>query len=130
MNRAEPNQQLIRDGEEAEEQEDDRGVMQHEDMNAMNFEGRGGALVQEAKALLQQDEDEAPKEVTNKGPTIKMNKIRKKNANRPGAAAKAAEEKTAAKTAGASDPYKSVDKPAGGQGGFTEQDIEFMKKAI
>lgn len=53
MNKPDKNQQLIRDGEEAEEQEDDRGVMQHEDMNAMNFEGRGGALVQEAKALLQ-----------------------------------------------------------------------------
>lgn len=59
-----------------------------------------------------------------------MNKIRKKNVNRPGAPAKANEEKAAAKTTGPSDPYKSVEKPAGGQGGFTEQDIEFMKKAI
>ena len=60
-----------------------------------------------------------------------MNRIRKKNANRPGGAAKGAEEKSATKTASHSDPYKSVEKgPSGGTGGFTEQDIEFMKKAI
>ena len=58
-------------------------------MEPSGFEGRGGALVQEAKALLQQDEEqEAPPEVENTGPKIKMNRIRKKNANRPGAAAK------------------------------------------
>lgn len=49
------------------------------------FAPSGGALVREAKALLEQDEDGPPKEVENAGPKIKMNRIRKKNPNRPGA---------------------------------------------
>ena len=46
-------QQLIREGEDQED--DDRAGMDHQDQMAPdNFEGdvRGGALVQEAKALL------------------------------------------------------------------------------
>lgn len=57
---------------------------QEERVDPENFEGRGGALVQEAKALLQQDEEDAPKEATNAGPKIKMNRIRR---NKRGAAA-------------------------------------------
>jgi len=57
-----------------------------------------------------------------------MNRIRKKNANRPGAAA-ATEDKAAPKRTG-EDPLKVPDKAGGPTGGFTEQDIEFMKKAI
>lgn len=105
--------------------------MHHEEqMDPSGFEGRGGALVQEAKALMQQDEEDAPpKEVENAGPKIKMTRIRKKNANRPGAAAKGGEEKT--KKPGEPEPFKAMagEKPTG-SGGFTEQDIEFMKKAI
>ena len=122
-------QQLIREGEEQED--DDRGAMHmdQEQPEPSGFEGRGGALVQEAKALLQQDEEEAPREVENAGPKIKMNRIRKKNANRPGATAKG-DDKSAAKKAGDMDSFKPADKPVGGPGGFSEQDIEFMKKAI
>lgn len=102
--------------------------MHHEEqMEPSGFEGRGGALVQEAKALMEQDEEEAaPKEAENAGPKIKMTRIRKKNANRPGAAARG-EDKT--KKAGEPDMFKPAEKPTG-SGGFTEQDIEFMKKAI
>lgn len=57
-----------------------------------------------------------------------MNRIRKKNANRPGAAA-AKEDTSAAKGPG-TEALKAPDKTAGPTGGFTEQDIEFMKKAI
>ena len=58
-----------------------------------------------------------------------MNKIRRNK--RGAAAAKGAdEEKTADKKTSGADPYKHVEKPSGGSGGFTEQDIEFMKKAI
>lgn len=69
-------------------------MMQHheEQMDPNALEGRGGALVQEARALMQEDEEEAPKETENAGPKIKMTRIRKKNANRPGAAAKGGEE--------------------------------------
>jgi len=43
---------LIREDEEPEE--DDRQMMhQEEQMDPSGFEGRGGALVQEAKALMQ-----------------------------------------------------------------------------
>ena len=106
--------------------------MDHEE-DIGNFEGaRGGALVQEARALLQQDEEEAPQEENKEGPKIKMNRIRKKNANRPGGgAAKDGEEKTgAAKAPNKADAYKYADKPPGASGAFTEQDVEFMKKAI
>ena len=57
-----------------------------------------------------------------------MNKIRRNK--RGAAAAKGADEKDTKKTSGAADPYKSVEKPAGATGSFSEQDIEFMKKAI
>lgn len=100
---------------------------QEENINPENFESRGGALVQEAKALLQQDEEETPTEAQETGPKIKMNRIRRNK--RQAAGAKAGEEKSATKSLAAADPYKSVEKPSG-TGGFTEQDIEFMKKAI
>jgi len=48
-------------------------------MEPAGYEGRGGALVEEAKRMMQEDEgDEAPKEVDNNGPKIKMNRIGKK----------------------------------------------------
>ena len=50
-----------------------------------------------------------------------MNRIRKKNANRPGAAA-AKEDTSAAKGPG-TEALKAPDKTAGPTGGFTEQDI-------
>jgi len=51
-----------------------------------------------------------------------MNRIRKKNANRPGGgAAKDGEEKTgAAKAPNKADSYKYADKPPGASGAFTE----------
>lgn len=58
-----------------------------------------------------------------------MNRIRR---NKRGAAGGKGEEEAKPgekKTSGA-DPYKQLEKPSGGSGGFTEQDIEFMKKAI
>lgn len=57
-----------------------------------------------------------------------MNKIRRNK--RGAAAAKGADEKDSKKTSGATADYKSMEKPAGVTGSFTEQDIEFMKKAI
>lgn len=76
---------------------------------------------------MQEDEEEPPKEVENSGPKIKMTRIRKKkNQNAPGPKGGEEEKK---KTGGAPDAFKVTDKPTG-SGGFTEQDIEFMKKAI
>lgn len=43
------------------------------------FEGRGGALVEEARKLMQDDEqDSAPKEKEESGPKIKMGRLGKK----------------------------------------------------
>jgi hypothetical protein len=90
--------------------------------------GGGGALVADIKKQMQQDEDETQKEAENAGPKIKMNKIggRKK--------AGAASTKAAAAPGAKSDPVaqnwsKNADKNLSA-GGFSEQDIEFMKKAI
>mmetsp|Transcript_31112 Transcript_31112/g.47531 ORF Transcript_31112/g.47531 Transcript_31112/m.47531 type:complete len:242 (+) Transcript_31112:309-1034(+) len=55
-----------------EEQQDDGGM--HGGMD--NFEGRGGALVEEAKALMQEaDEPDTNPEAENAGPKIKMGKL-------------------------------------------------------
>merc|ERR1712195_104542 len=76
---------------------------------------------EEAKRMMQEDEgDEAPKEVDNNGPKIKMNRIGKK---KKGAAATS----TATKKATGRDEPESF---APSAGGFKEEDIEFMKKAI
>ena len=47
-----------------------------DDMEPTGFEGRGGALVEEAKKLMQNDEDDsAPRAQEETGPKIKMSKI-------------------------------------------------------
>jgi hypothetical protein len=72
--------------------------------------------------MMQEDEgDEAPKEAENSGPKIKMNRIGKK---KKGAAAGST---AAKKTTGRDDAPDSFAAPSGG---FKEEDIEFMKKAI
>ena len=48
-----------------------------DEMQPSGFEGRGGALVEEARKMMAAD-DEGPKEVENNGPKIKMNRIGKK----------------------------------------------------
>lgn len=91
-------------------------------MEPSGYEGRGGALVEEAKRMMQEGEDDdGPKEVENNGPKIKMNRIGKK---KKGAAASST---AAKKTAGRAEEPASFAPPVGG---FKEEDIEFMKKAI
>jgi len=91
-------------------------------MESSGYEGRGGALVEEAKRMMQEDEgEEATKEADNNGPKIKMNRIGKK---KKGAAASST---AAKKTTGRTDEPDSFAPPTGG---FKEEDIEFMKKAI
>ena len=91
--------------------------------------GRGGALVEEAKRLMQNDEEDQEKAQENAGPKIKMNKIGRKGKKGD----------PPAKSAGKSGDdhshqhptvktLKAVDKTD--NAGFSEQDIEFMKKAI
>jgi len=103
-----------------------------DDMEPTGFEGRGGALVEEAKRLMQDDDqDSAPKEQEASGPKIKMNKIGRRG-KKGSAAAPGAEGKKEGSTAGVQNEaaWKSIGEKASSGGGFTEQDIEFMKKAI
>jgi hypothetical protein len=48
-----------------------------DEMEPTGFEGRGGALVEEAKKLMNEDDNDesAPREKEETGPKIKMNKI-------------------------------------------------------
>ena len=120
-------QERMRQAQAAEEEDD--GNANHMDMEPSGFEGGpGGALVEEARKLMAQDEEDAPKEVENAGPKIKMNRICRKA--KKGADASGPEKTGASNTKGDAPSYK----PQGGEkqisGGFSEQDIEFMKKAI
>lgn len=66
------------------------------DVEPSGFEGRGGALVEEARRMMA-DDDEGPKEVENNGPKIKMNRIGKK---KKGAAAASSNKDSSAPKAG------------------------------
>lgn len=84
-------------------------------MDPAGFEGRGGALVEEAKRLMQNDEeDEAPKAGA-EGPKIKMNKIGR--LGKKGAPAKA----SATGNTTANNAWKeTADKIISNPGQFTE----------
>lgn len=129
MQQQQQQRQVIRDDEE--EEEDDRGVanQREEENEQIGYDGRGGALVQEAKRLMQNDEEDTQKEVDNGGKKIKMSKIGRKP--RKGAAAQGTGGETKAHGAldEAINAHKHSDKMTSG-GGFSEKDIEFMKKAI
>ena len=66
---------IIRDDDDGGE--DDGGNQGMDEIpEPTGFEGRGGALVEEAKKLMNDDEaDSAPREKEEAGPKIKMNKI-------------------------------------------------------
>lgn len=74
-------------------------AIHQEEIEPSGFEGRGGALVEEAKRLMQDDEDTVPRtEEENGGKKIKMNRIGRK----PKKGASTADNKGASqKTAGA-----------------------------
>ena len=131
------NQQLIRDGDV----EDDQPAAQDEDegaeaqaMERRPFQDDGKSkLVQEAKAMMRdgEDEDRGPAPDENAGPKIKMGRIGKKRrtnaqGGKPAAAEGAGQDGGFAKARQAMpDEMESR-----GNEGFTEQDIEFMRQAI
>jgi len=81
---------------------------------------------------MQNDEEDTQKEVDNGGKKIKMSKIgRKSRKPTKGAAAQGTGGETKAHGAldEAINAHKHSDKMTSG-GGFSEKDIEFMKKAI
>jgi TRAF3-interacting protein 1 len=111
-----------------EDDNDDRGM--HQQNRGFGDDGRSGAMVEEAKRLMEDDDDEvqpaAQEQVEeDSGPKIKMGKIGKKGKKPAAAAANSSEGYTKKLTAA------NLDRPsAGSGGGFNENDIEFMKKAI
>lgn len=81
-------------------------------MEPSGFEGPGGALVEEAKKLMQEEDEPAP--VENAGPKIRMGKLgRKGKKGAPGAGGAAAEKGGPGKLGGLDD-YKSGSKTQGG----------------
>ena len=98
------------------------------DQEPSGYEGRGGALVEQAKAMMKEDDEAAaPREEENKGPKIKMSKIGRKK--KGGATAEVAKDGATKKAKSGMEPF-APEKGGSTSGGFSEQDIEFMKKAI
>lgn len=71
---------------------------QNEDLDPTGYEGRGGALVEEARRLMQEDDGDEPRENDNAGPKIKMNRIGKRAKKGPAAATKETEKSAVQKT--------------------------------
>ena len=78
-------------------------------MEPSGFEGRGGALVEEAKKLMQEDDEPAP--VENAGPKIRMGKLGRKG--KKGAEA-AKDKQGGASKIGGLDDFKMGSKAQGG----------------
>jgi len=98
-----------------EEEEEERNIP---DLEPTGFEGRGGALVEEAKRLMQNDDDEAAPTGDNGGPKIKMSKIGRKP--KKGEPTTAATTKSKDKAGPAADTSKPSEKSLSGTSGFTE----------
>ena len=93
-----------------------------------NDDGNHGMMVQEAKKLMADDDDDQPVAQTeDTGPKIKMGRIGKKKKRGTTDAGKTKGEAYTKKIGGTTDPGLDS-RPAGG--GFNENDIEFLKKAI
>jgi len=131
----------MRDNQEAQQQDDDDdeagAQFAPENRAAFKEDGPSGAMVEEARRLMADADDEVVPandagegEGEGTGPKIKMGRIGKKKAKGAVAAGAAA--------AGASEGYSkklmpssgAVNPSSGGGGNFSEADMEFMKKAI
>jgi len=85
-------------------------------MDPAGFEGRGGALVEEARRLMQNDEDEDAPKAENSGPKIKMNKIGRPKKG----AAPAKTQAVAAGVKASAETWKQAEKIVSAPGQFTE----------
>lgn len=110
--------QLISENEDRED--DDRDLMQNqnEDLDPTGYEGRGGALVEEARRLMQEDDGDEPRENDNVGPKIKMNRIGKKGKKGPAASAKETDKSAVQKNVAGAKSYVAEKSTA--LGGFSE----------
>jgi hypothetical protein len=90
----------------------------------MEADGNAGYLQKKAAAMMQEDDDAAdaqpPAETEDTGPKIKMGRVGKGKKKKP----------TANTDVGHVGLSKANTAGFSGGAGFTEQDVEFMKKAI
>lgn len=98
----------------------------------MQYDGneKHGAFVEEAKKLMQQDDDDdkPAQDAPAAGGGVKIvRKLGPQKKAAPGGTDKK-QEQFSKQIGGVSAPKSSA--PSGGSGGFSEADIEFMKKAI
>ena len=80
--------QIIRDDDD-QAQEEEEDPRQHQMMEMHEDEGRGGALVEEAKRIMQEDAEGDQKDeaaADNAGPKIKMGRLGRKKTTKEGAA--------------------------------------------
>lgn len=132
MQEQERNQQLMRDGEDEDDQPGNQMMEQDDEPRERHqFQDDGKSkLVQEAKAMMRDDDEDDAKPAVdeNAGPKIKMGKIGKKKRTNAKAEAGAKSGLTAmdiGKTA--SSGHDEIE--SRGEG-FSENDIEFMRQAI
>lgn len=97
----------------------------------MEADGNAGYLQKKAAAMMQEDDDAAdaqpPAETEDTGPKIKMGRVGKGKKKKPTAKGGDAKADTDVGHVGLS---KANTAGFSGGAGFTEQDVEFMKKAI
>lgn len=116
----------------ARDEEDDEPVEQHQPAQKMNFDpnAKHSAFVEEAKKLMQEGDDDRPKDdAPAAGGGVKI--VRKLGPQKKGAAGNNANQQNAyTKKVGGESLGSAPSKGQGGGSGFSENDIEFMKKAI
>lgn len=96
-------------------------------MNFVDPNQKHGAFVEEAKKLMQQDDDDTKQDAPAAGGGVKI--VRKLGPQKKAAAGASGQNKEQfAKKVGGMDLKPTPSSSVGG--GFSEQDIEFMKKAI
>ena len=123
----------MRDGQDAEEEDNGMNMHRMEEDDETDMNARGGALVEEAKRLMADgDDDQAAPAENEAGPKIKMGRLGKRQ--KKGGAAPADEKKKniydkTSEQKGA-DVFKNLHEEKGKLGGFTEKDITFMKTSI
>ena len=111
-------------------QDDDDGGM--EPQRQFRDDGKS-KLVQEAKAMMKEDEDDdKPPVDENAGPKIKMGRIgKKKRTNQPTKAGEPAKGAAGVDSGlGGNRGGGMMEDDSRGNEGFSEQDIEFMRQAI
>jgi len=120
--------QLMQDGADEDEDRDEEEEQQQQPSFAADG-GNQGQLVRKAQEMMQEEEQVNVQADEDTGPKIKMGKIGGKKKKKGKGGKDSQSPRGGAADAAVSRPSKQSSGFSGGQG-FTEQDVEFMKKAI